>query len=200
MRHLTTLTLGTMFLTLPLAAQTLAPRATSVLRNYSGPPIVARQAAPDPEEMGYVNVPSPMLLDISLGAYGHTKSLKDMRLKDVWATGGTAAFVCDNARLEWVQVTKDHYPGRYELTVRPSIKLEVPGRTIGLTVAIVSNGQELQRQTWNVDTCGVLTPGAVVQYRSGPGSEFHFQFTEQEFADMFDRGQAPLLRIIMDVR
>ncbi|HEY0552740.1 MAG TPA: hypothetical protein VGG20_00625, partial [Thermoanaerobaculia bacterium] len=151
MRHLTSLTLGTIFLTLPLAAQTLASAAPSVLGNYSVPPITARQATPD--EVGYIDVPSPMLLDIALGAYGY--SLKDMSLNDVWTVGATAAFVCDNARLEWVQVTKEHYPGRYELTVRTSIKPEVPGRTLGLTVAIVSNDQELQQQTLNVDTRGV---------------------------------------------
>jgi hypothetical protein len=195
MRHLITLTLGTMFLSFPLAAQTFYSGPS----NYSGPPIAARQAAP--EAVGYINVPSPMLLDISLGAYGHTKSLKDMYLKDVWSAGGEiAAFVCDGARLEWVQVAKDHYPWRYELTVRPAIMPEVPGRTIGLTVTIVSNGQELQRQTLNVDTRGFLAPGQVVQARIGPGAEFHFQFTEDEFANLFDRGQAPLLRIIMDVR
>ena len=197
MRYLTTLTLGTMFLTLPLAAQTYPLPAASALSNSSGPLIAVRQATP--EEVGYINVPSPMLLDISLGAHGYTQSLKDMSLKDVWSAGGTEAYVCDNARFDWVQVTKDHYPGRYELTVRPLIESEVPGLTIGVTVAIISNGQELQRQTWNVDTRG-LTPGEVLQAPSGSGTEFHFQFTEEEFADLFDRGQAPLLRIIMDVR
>lgn len=197
MRHLTALTLGTMFLTLPLAAQTHPLPAASALSNDSGPLIAVRQATP--EEVGYINVPSPMLIDLSLGAHGYTQSLKDMSLKDVWSAGETAAYVCDNARLDSVQVTKDHYPGRYELTVRPTIESEVPGLTIGLTVAIVSDGQELQRQTWNVDTRG-LTPGEVVQVPSGSGTEFHFQFTEEEFADLFDRGRAPLLRIIMDVR
>ena len=188
MRHLTTLTLGMLFLTLPLAAQTLTPRAAS---GYSGPPITARQATPD--EMGYVgyiNVPSPMLLDISLGTYGYFKSLKDMSLNSVWSTGETAAFVCDDASLESVQITKVHYPWRYELTVRPTIKPEIPGRIIGLTVAIVSNGQELQRQTRNVSTRGALRPGGVIQARSGPGPEFHFQFTEEEFVSRFDQGQA----------
>ncbi|MFY9822332.1 MAG: hypothetical protein WAM82_13195 [Thermoanaerobaculia bacterium] len=201
MRHLTTLILGLLFLTLPLTAQTLTSGAAYGLGNYSGPRITARQATLD--EAGYVgriNVPSPMLLDVSLGAYGYAKSLKDMRLKDTWSTNETAAFVCDNASLEWVQMTKDHYPGRYELTVRPTIKPEVPGRIIGLTVAMVSNGQELQRQTWNVSTRGALRPGGVVEARSGPGPEFHFQFTEDEFASMFDQGRAPLLRIILDVR
>jgi len=32
------------------------------------------------------------------------------------------------------------------------------------------------------------------------GMMFHFQFTESELAGMFDRGRAPLLRIILDVR
>ncbi len=197
MKTLTALTLGTMFLALPLAAQMQPPGAAY------GPSISARQAAPG--EAGYPQVastvvPNPMLLDISLGAYSGHLSLLDMNPKYPWIFDETAAFVCNGARLEGVQVTKDHYPGRYEITVKPTIQPEIPGRVLSLTMAIISIGQEIERQTWNVDTQGVLDQGWIVPAPGAPCPEFHFQFTEQEFRALFDGGQAPLLRVVMDVR
>jgi hypothetical protein len=129
-----------------------------------------------------------MLLDISLG--GNGLNLLDMRLNDFWSAGNTSAYVCDGVRLDSVQVRKDHYPGRYELTVTSTIQPEVPGRTIRMTAAIVSDGQELQRQTLSFKIRGVRNTD----------KEFHFQFTEDELTSLFDRGRAPLLRIILDVR
>jgi hypothetical protein len=89
---------------------------------------------------------------------------------------------------------------RRAFTVKPTIQPEIPGRIVSLTMAIVSSGQEIQRQTWNVDTQGVLDQGWIVRAQGAPCTEFHFQFTEQEFRAMFDGGRAPLLRVIMDVR
>jgi hypothetical protein len=203
MKTLTALTLGTMFLALPLAAQVQPPGAASVLGSSYGPSIAARQASP--AEAGYQKVastvvPNPMLLDISLGAYGGQPSLLDMNPKNPRFLGGTAAFVVDDAHLEGIEITKDHYPWRYELTIKPTIKPEIPGRIVSLTMAIVSSGQEIERQTWNVDTQGILDQGWIVPAQGAPCTEFHFQFTEQQFRAMFDGGQAPLLRVIMDVR
>ncbi len=198
MKTLTALTLGTMFLALPLAAQ-IQPPGTAY-----GPSISARQATPG--EAGYPQVtsttvvPNPMLLDISLGAYGGQLSLLDMNPKNPRFFDGTAAFVVDGAHLEGIEIQKDHYPWRYELTVKPTVQPEIPGRIVSLTVAVVSSGQEIERQTSNVDTQGVLDQGWIVPAQGAPCTEFHFQFTEQQFRAMFDGGQAPLLRVIMDVR
>jgi hypothetical protein len=199
MRTLMTLPLGIALLVSPLAARAQPAAPLSPLAEPLGPPpIAARQARPD--EVGYQVVASPMLLEISLGASPGRRSFKDADPRYPWLVTETAAFVCEGARLETVQVTRErlHPPGIVDLKILAHLAPEVPGRTIGLTVAIVSNGREIRRQFERVDTTGATTRGAVIR-PSNPSAEFEIELGEQEFAAMFAGARAPILRIILDV-
>jgi hypothetical protein len=186
MRSLSLLWFGVLAL-LPSAVGAQAPQPDPVLGMYFGPPIAARQAAP--EEVGRMAVPSPMLLDISLGAYGASKSFRDTVTQQSWSVGVTAAFECERARVDWVQIDRVTVDarGRVQLHVVPTLALERPGRTVELTVAFLADGREIQRRSVRVFT------------GEPPPPEWSFEFTNQEFAAMFDPARSPVLRIILEV-
>ena len=173
MRSLSLLWFGVLAL-LPSAIGAQARQPDPVLGRYFGPPIAARQAAP--EEVGRIAVPSPMLLDISLGAYGASKSFRDTVAQQSWSVGVTAAFECERARVDWVQIDRTaDAQGRVQLHVVPTLALERPGRTVDMTVAFLVDGGEIQRRSLRVFT-------------GDPPFEWSFEFTNQEFAAMFDPG------------
>ena len=205
-------------LALAAGAQTTAPStdtASSTVDNAGPPSVVARQATPD--EVGYQVIASPMLLEISLGAHGKGKSLKDMDEQHVWTTTDTAGFVCEKARVKMVQVWQVKKHDQVTLRVIPMLAAEHTGRAIDVTVAIVSGGKELRRGLLRVDTAGSDTgsPGAIAVVRvphvmlalpvpqvatRNSTAEFDFEFTEQEFAAMFEGDRAPLVRMILDIQ
>jgi hypothetical protein len=205
-------------LALPAAAQPAAPptnTASNTVDNTSTPSVVARQATP--EEVGYEVIASPMLLDISLGAHGKGKSLRDMDEQHVWTITDTAGFVCEKARVKMVQVWKVQKRGQVTLRVIPMLAAENTGRAIDVTVAIVSGGKEIRKGLLRVDTTGsdTASPGAIAVVRvphvllalpipqvatRNSTAEFDFEFTEQEFASMFEVGRAPLVRMILDIQ
>lgn len=205
-------------LALPAGAQTTDPptdTALSTVDNIGRPSVVARQATP--EEVGYQVIASPMLLEISLGAHGKGKSLKDMDEQHVWTTTGTAGFVCEKARVKMVQVWKVKKRDQVTLRVIPMLAAEHTARAIDVTVAIVSSGKEIRRGLLRLETAGsdTASPGAIVVVRvphvmlalpvpqettRNSTAEFDFEFTEQEFASMFEGGRDPQVRMILDIQ
>jgi hypothetical protein len=127
-----------------------------------------------------------MLLDISLAAYGRTRSFKDTIAQRAWSVGVTAAFECERARVDSVEIDRTDFQGRVQLRVVPRLAPERPGRTVDLTVAFLVDGREIQRQSFRAFT-------------GDPPLEWHFEFTNQEFAEMFDPGRSPVLRVILEV-
>jgi len=196
MRSLTVLSLAVVSLALPPAAGAQLPHPALVLGRYDGPPIEARQATP--EEVGRLAVPCPMLLDLSLATHGGNGSFKglDVRLPDLIVE--TAAFTCDRARVDMIQIERSNLPGKVQLRLLPTLAPELPGRTVDLTVAFVVDGAEVRSRSARLDTRGVASGGQVVS-RLEPRSTFDFEFSDQEFASMFGAGRSPVLRIILDV-
>ncbi len=158
-----------------------------------------------------------MLLEISLGAHGKGKSLKDMDEQHVWTTTDTAGFVCEKARVKMVQVWKVQKRDQVTLRVIPMLAAEHTGRAIDVTVAIVSGGKEIRKGLLHVDTTGsdTASPGAIAVVRvphvllalpvpqvatRNSTAEFDFEFTEQEFTSMFEGGRDPLVRMILDIQ
>ncbi|HEV3457177.1 MAG TPA: hypothetical protein VHG32_11510 [Thermoanaerobaculia bacterium] len=192
--------------------------AASTIDNNARPSVVARQATP--EEVGYQVIASPMLLEVSLGAHGQRKSLKEMDDQHVWTNTETAAFVCEKARVKMVQAWKVKKRDQITLRVMPMFAAEHTGRSIDVTVAIASGEKEVRKGLLRVETAGIdsATASAIVVVRvphapvslafapvpqattKNTTAEFDFEFTEQEFAAMFDDGRAPILRMILDIQ
>jgi hypothetical protein len=169
--------------------------------------------------VGYQVIASPMLLEISLGAHGKRKSLRDMDEQHVWTNTETAAFVCEKARVKMIQVWKVNKRSQVTLRVIPMLAAEHTGRAIDVTVAIVSGEKEIRKGLLRVDTDGSdnSSSGAIVVVRvphapvslalavpqaatKNSSAEFDFEFTEEEFAAMFDGDRAPILRMILDIQ
>lgn len=199
MRSLVVLALGASSLVLPLAARAQLPRPEPVLGRYYGPPVAARQATP--QEAGRVAMPSPMLLDVSLQAYGYNKSLQGWDFSRFpWSLGETSAFTCEGARIDWVEVRLERstLQGKVEVQVSPTLAPELPGRTVDLTVAFVVDGAEVKSQSARLSTRGVVSAGRVVAPPNS-GAAFDFEFAAEEFDAMFAAGRSPVLRLILAV-
>jgi hypothetical protein len=195
MRSLTILALGAVSLVLPQAARAQLPRPPLVLGRYDGPPIAARQATA--QEVGRMAVPCPMLLDLSLEAYGSNRSFRDLDPRQSWLVTETAAFECNGARVDFLQVERTILPGRVQIRVSPRLAPELPGRTVDLTVAFVAGGVEVQSRSARVSTRGVAGEGQVVTTPPQTVS-FDFEFSEQDFVALFAPGRSPVLRLILE--
>ncbi len=162
-------------------------------------------AAPDQK------VPNPMLLEMTLGARTdgkiERKSMADVAYGQTRTFWDTKNFVCDKARVARVQVTKrEGRKGMVELEVSPFLTTEWYRQDVDLTVALVSDGKEINRETWDDLTIGSDKNAAnkmgclVCGASSSKSPKAVFKLKEEQFASLFSDGRAPSVRIIVDIQ
>lgn len=171
--------------------------------------VEARSATP--EDLGQkveetVSIQDPMVLEISLGG--------DDKRKPLSAPGVTGRtyyeqkkFVVDKASVPKVTVTKR--PGKKGgvlLEVAPSIKTGWFRQDLDVTIAVVQGGREVKKVIWDDLTVGREDSWAnrAGMLAAGASSTSHrmaeLAFGAGEFEALFAEGEAPKLRIILDVQ
>lgn len=156
--------------------------------------------APEPKE-----IPSPMLLEISLGEKNGGKALADPSVKGrtYYETKG---FVCDKAQVTKVTVIKrEKKGGGIDLEVTPVLKTGWPRQDVDLRVALIGAEKEVQAKTWDHLTIGAddstankltaLSPIAGFAASSSKMPIAVFSFAKGEFEAL----DTPKLRLIVTI-
>ena len=180
-----------------------------------GAQVEVRQAKPEdlsaPGTQGDQKVPSPMLIDLSLGAKVdgkvERKPFNEIQFGQARTFWETRKYVCDKARVVRVQVTKRKgRRGTVEIEVAPTLSTEWYRQDVDLTISLISDGKDLDRKTWDDLTIGSDDNAAnklgcwVCGASSSKTPKAVFTFKEAEFNALFGEERAPLVRVIVDVQ
>jgi hypothetical protein len=174
-----------------------------------------RQATPSDiaAEPALKEVPSPMLIDIPLGAgtapNGKPRaSLKESKSGAMRGYTDAAGFVCDKARVSVILVKREEHRDRVTIEATPALSTEHVRQDINLTVALLSQGKEIRRQFWDHLTIGASKGGAVTALNTfalGIGTSrakaptAQWEMSKAEWDDLWKDG-APTLRVIVDIQ
>jgi len=177
-------------LALPLAAQVEVRQAT---------PDEAVKAERGPTAVPDIEVPGPMLLDISLDAGQGHRALRDLTQGQSWYATGLRRYVTDRARVEgvWVRATHVKKKARTFIFI-PTITSGWYRQDIDLTLQVLdSTGKQVRRRVWTDMTIGsnkgLPFEGLTVR------PEFKVSFNADEVAKLFpDAGQQPTFRIVLN--
>jgi hypothetical protein len=177
--------------------------------------VEVRQAKPEdmaaPGTESDQEMANPMLLDLPLGARVdgkvQRKPMNEVSFGQTRTFWETKRYVCDKARVARVQVTKRQgRRGTVELEIAPTLSTDWYRQDIDLTVALVSNGKEIDRKTWDDLTIGSDKSAAnkmgclVCGASTSKSPKVLFKLREEEFAAMFGDGRAPIVRVIVNVQ
>lgn len=178
-------------------------------------PAQVRQASPkDLKAAGTLQeVPSPMLIDISLGegvtpSGKHRSSLLDTKPGVMRAYTDAANFVCDKASVSAILVRHDTKKGKVILEASPSLTTEYLRQDINLRVALLSGDREVRSQVWERLTIGTDKGAAVAAlgfFAAGIGTSrpkvrtARWELSQSEWDDLWKDGKAPTLRVILEI-
>jgi hypothetical protein len=177
--------------------------------------VEVRQAKPEdlaaPGTESDQEVANPMLLELPLGARVdgkvQRKPMNEVSFGQTRTFWETKRYVCDKARVARVQVTKRQGKrGTIELEVSPTLSTDWYRQDIDLTVALVSDGKEIDRKTWDDLTIGSDKNAAnkmgclVCGASSSKSPKAVFKLKEEEFAAMFGDERAPAVRVIVNIQ
>jgi hypothetical protein len=177
--------------------------------------VEVRQAKPEdlaaPGTEPDQEVANPMLLDLPLGARVdgkvQRKPMNEVPFGQTRIFWETKRYVCDKARVARVQVTKRQGKrGTVELEISPTLSTDWYRQDIDLTVALVSDGKEIDRKTWDDLTIGNDKSAAnkmgclVCGASTSKSPRAVFKLREEEFAAMFGDGRVPIVRVILNVQ
>jgi hypothetical protein len=175
-----------------------------------------RQATPadtaTPSVDGLKEVPSPMLIDIWLGA-GTSPTGKPRKAFNETPAGATRAYndatgyVCDKARVGVVLLRREEHRGNTRVTATAALSTEWLRQHVNLTTALMSDGKEVKRQRWDdlvigatkgaaVNAVGVFAGGIGTSNSKAPTAEW--EFTGAEWDALWSHG-APTLRVILEI-
>ncbi len=171
--------------------------------------VEARQAtAADLQQEELVEVPSPMLLEIPLGASETRKSLGDPTVSGR-TYYDTKKFVCDKARVKLISVMKRPADrGGLDVEIMPMVSTGWPRQDIDLTVALIgADGKEVRKKVWDDLTVGADDSalnkwggliGPIASSTKRPQAKF--SFGRGEFEALFQGEAQPRLRVIVDIQ
>ncbi|HEX9668271.1 MAG TPA: hypothetical protein VGC93_02195 [Thermoanaerobaculia bacterium] len=171
--------------------------------------VEARQATPadlaDGSEV--VEVPSPMLLEVSLGGAGkpgNVGPLNQLRPGSGRVIFDTRKYVCDKARVERLKVVwREAGAKRVKLEVTPTISTQWLRQDIQLTVALVADGKVLDQEIWEDLTVGSEGSAAhkmgAVWASSSKSPTAVFSLPRAQFDSLFADGKAPLVRLVLNI-
>jgi len=186
----------------------VAASAPLIAQGRQATPAEATPAAPS----GLKEIPSPMLIDISLGA-GLSPAGKPRKAFNETPEGTTRAYsdasgyVCDKARIGVVLLRQETKHGKTRVTASTALSTDWLRQHVNLTVAILSAGKEVRRQRWDdlvigatkgaaVNALGVFAAGIGTSTSKAPAAEW--EFTSEEWTKLW-AGEAPSLRIILEI-
>jgi len=185
-----------LFVLLPLV---LSPRL--------GAQVEGRTATP--AELGLpetVEVKSPMLLEISLGASGEKRSFADAEVQGR-TIYDTKKFVVDKARVPKVFIRKRPKGRTMELEVTPTITTTWYRQDIDVLVALIGpDGKEVARQLWDDLTVGDdnsvanrmgMAVAAPAQTRHPTAT---FKLPQADFDALFTGAKPPLIRLVLTIQ
>jgi len=167
---------------------------------------VARQATPQDlgSDEATVNVPSPMLIDLPMGASDKRKSFADPTMSGR-TFYETKRFVCDKAHIPKVTaMKKTSKDGAVTLEIAPAVKTGWYRQHVQLKVAVVSGGKEIKSETDKMtigsddnaaNKVGCLVCGA----SSSKLPTVNLEFTAAEWASAFAEGKEPALRLVLTI-
>jgi hypothetical protein len=168
-------------------------------------PPIARHQEPGEVQTLYQEIASPMVIEVSLGATPRRKSVQDVH---AWVATETGKYSCQQARVRAIDVQREEKRGKVILRVRPSLVTEERRQDLDVTVAIVSDSNEIRRKFWESLTVGDDNStanklgwnwvGAAMASQS-KSPEAEFEFTAQEFAALFGPNRAPSVRVVVKI-
>jgi hypothetical protein len=169
--------------------------------------------APPPSAGTLKEVPSPMLIDIPLGASTAPNGKPRVSLnesKPGMTRGYTDAsgYVCDKARVTVVLVRREEHGNQVTIDATPALSTDYLRQDVNLTVALMSQGKEVRRQFWDHLTIGASKGGAVTAlnvFAMGIGTSHpkaptaHWEMSKAEWDGLW-KDASPTLRVIVDIQ
>lgn len=175
-----------------------------------------RQATPaetaEPSVSGLKEIPSPMLIDIPLGAGDAPsgkprKAFNETPASMTRAYNDAAGYVCDKARVGVVLLRREEKRGHIKMMVTTALSTDWLRQHVNLTVALMSGGKEVRRQRWDdlvigaskgaaVNALGVLAAGIGTSTSKAPSAEW--DLTSAEWGALWQES-SPTLRVILEV-
>ncbi len=174
-----------------------------------------RQA--NPEDMkaagNLQEVPSPMLIDISLGEGAtptgkHRDSLYVTKPGTMRAYTDAAGFVCDKARVSVILVRYEVHREKVALEATPSLSTDYLRQDVNLRVKLLSGEKEVRSHAWDRLTIGNNKSGsaaALTFFAAGIGTSrpkamtAKWEMSQAEWESLWKDGQAPTLRVILEI-
>jgi hypothetical protein len=184
-----------------LGASVLAAQVTG----GQAPP-EARPAAP-PQD---IDVPSPLLIKVSLVPKAGGRSVVDLPMDAVKTFKETRQYVCDKARVEVVSVVKHtkhsglgmgtYHSGkdRALLVIAAQLTTEWFAQRVDVTLSLYDGDKQIKSETWKSLRIGRDGIG-VMGSSSSKTQELTIDLTDKALAAVFEEGHEPTVRVLMAI-
>jgi hypothetical protein len=173
------------------ALVTLGP---ALMAQGSPSPIARQQTAADrPDQENYQEIPSPMLLEVSLGSTPKRRSIQALEAQYLWVATETNRFICQQVHIRAIEVRKEEGRGKVRLHMVAVLLAQESPKDVDITLSILSDTKEIRKKFWHDFTADPVT-------RHPRNPETEFDFSSQEFAALFGPERAPSVRVVLDVK
>src|SRR5882724_7302975 len=157
-------------------------------------------------------VPSPMLIDISLGSSMSPsgkprKAFNETPAGTTRAYNDAAGYVCDKARVGVVLLRREEKHGKILVTATTALSTEWLRQHVNLTVSLVSNGKEVRHERWDdlvigatkgggATALGTFAMGIGTSHPKAPTAEWELSPAEWE---ALWKESTPTLRVVLEI-
>jgi hypothetical protein len=143
-----------------------------------------------------------MLLEVKVVPVQFTSPQVLKQRETTWSTTQTARFVCDQARVERVSVTRTRRRGDKVLVeVTPQLATTWFRQDVDLTVTLLrADGTEVAKRTWDDLTIGNQAGSGLVFGSSTKRPTLEIEMNDRDFLALFADDQRPTVRVIVDIQ
>lgn len=212
-RHTAVVTSAVLFaLALSASGQSIAPPPAA-----SAPPPTAEPApaqvtggqAPQEEQkpappapVEDIEVPSPLLVQVSLlPTKPGGRDLVNMSF-DSTQTFKTRQYVCDKARVEYVRLAKRHGSrGKVKIVATAGLSTDWFAQRLHLTVGLYDGDKQIKSETWKVRIGhdNFASSMLMIGSASSKSRDLEVELTPQEVDDLFAPGHAPIVKVLVAI-
>ncbi len=185
--------------TLPILMLLFAAHASAQVTGEQAPPEQKPALPPQGED---IDVPSPLLVQVSLlPTKPGGRSLVTMSI-DSTQTFKTRQYVCDKARVEYVRLAKRQGShGKVKVVATGGLSTDWFAQRLHMTMGLYDGDRQLKSETWKLRighdnfASGMLAIGSA----SSKAKDIEIELTPQELADLFTEGHAPTVKVLVAI-
>jgi hypothetical protein len=173
--------------------------------------VIGGQAPPDPHSPpADIDVPSPLLIKVSLAPRSRGQSILDLPVNAVRTFRQTSQYVCDKARIEVVTVARHTtrtgigtgtYHSGHEKTVLVVAARITTGwfaQRVDVRLSLYDGEREVKSEVWNSLRIGRDGIG-VIGSSSSKTQELELDLSDKDVLTAFSEGHEPTIRVLLAI-